>query len=175
MRFQNHSVAGAPVGRQRDWIPVTTLAVPTVWMATAEGLVCLDLVAVELAANGLRDGWTLTPPEAAYTADLLFQRGVRSGLISHRIGVSGTTLRKWFPTDDTPLSDALKQQRTRIEALQGMNEERSHQARCGTYRGSQRHQRQGQPLCGPCREAKNLADRHYRKHGTYLGAPEVAA
>ncbi|MBK3563189.1 MULTISPECIES: hypothetical protein [unclassified Streptomyces] len=165
-----------PVGRNRDWIPVTTLAVPTVWLATADGLVCLDLVAVELAANGLRDGWTLTSHEAAFTADLLLQRGMPPGVINRLIGVSGATFRKWFPTDDTPLHEALTRIRSRAEVGK-LAAERAHQnrAQCGTYNGALRHRKRGEPLCSPCREAKKVADRHYRAHGTYIGAPGVAA
>ncbi|MFD5266718.1 hypothetical protein [Streptomyces sp. NPDC058335] len=164
-----------PVGRQRDWIPVTTLAVPTVWMATASGIVSLDLVAVELAVNGRRKGWTLTPYEAAYAADLLLQRGVDYSVIALRVGASGTTLRKWFPTDDTPLSDALTRIRTRSEAAEAGAATNPRRAKCGTYRGNQRHRKRGEPQCEPCLEARRAAERHYRQHGTYVGAPEVAA
>jgi hypothetical protein len=145
-------------------------------MATADGLVCLDLVAVELAANDLRQGWTLTSHEAAYAADFMFQRGVQYSVIAHRIGVSGDTLRKWFPTDDTPLNEALTRIRARSEAQKlAAGGTKRPRARCGTYQGAQRHQRRQEPMCEPCREAKRAADRHYRQHGTYVGAPEVAA
>jgi hypothetical protein len=174
MKHPATAVQGVPVGRHRGWIPVTTLSVPTVWMATAGGLVCLDLVAVELAVNNLRRGWTLTSHEAAYAADLMFRRGMQPGLIANRIGVSGATLRRWFPTDATPLPEALARIRPRTEAAQLGHMSRP-QARCGTYRGAQRHQRRQEPMCEPCREAKRVADRHYRQHGTYVGAPEVAA
>ena len=71
MRPANDTVVpGVHAGRSREWISVTTVAVPTVWLATADGLVLLDLLAIELAVNGLRtDGWRLTGPEAAYAAD----------------------------------------------------------------------------------------------------------
>ncbi|MEU6222283.1 hypothetical protein [Streptomyces sp. NPDC047042] len=95
-------VKGVPVGRRRDWIPVTTFAVPTVWMATADGLVLIDLVAVELAANGLRKGRRLTTDEAQYTASLLFARGIPYSLIAKRIGVSGATMQRWFPEQAVP-------------------------------------------------------------------------
>lgn len=96
---------GVPVGRQRDWITVTDLAVPTIWMATPDGLVLLDLIAVELAANGRRKGWTLTRDEARYTALLLFDRGVHYSTVAHRIGVSGTTIKAWFPHLAAPKND----------------------------------------------------------------------
>ncbi|WP_406200049.1 hypothetical protein OG331_25015 [Streptomyces sp. NBC_01017] len=176
MKHPTTAVRGVPVGRHRDWMPVTTLAVPTVWLATADGIVCLDLVAVELAVNNLRRGWTLTSHEAAFAADFMFQRGVQYSVIAHRIGVSGDTLRRWFPTDDTPLNDALTRIRSRHEAqrLAAANPNRR-RARCGTYAGAQRHKKRKEPMCGPCREAKRAADRHYREHGTYVGAPEIAA
>lgn len=161
---------GVPAGRQREWIPVTTLSVPTVWMATADGLVCLDLVAVELAANGLRQGWTLTSHEAAFAADLMFQRGLQHGLIATRTGVSGDTIRRWFPTEETPLADALTRIRTRTPAPEETRKAQS-VPRCGTYGAAQRHVRRREPLDEPCRWAKAAADRHYRKHGTYVGAP----
>ncbi|WP_435643390.1 hypothetical protein ACR9VJ_18255 [Streptomyces sp. H49] len=144
-------------------------------MATAAGLVCLDLVAVELAANGLRKGWTLTSSEAAYTADLLFQRGVDYSVIAHRIGVSGATLRKWFPTDDTPLGEALSRIRTRSEASRATSGQRLEPIRCGTLPGYRRHQRRKEPQCEACRRARHAADRHFKEHGTYIGAPEVAS
>ncbi len=176
MKHPGTAVRGVPVGRHRGWIPVTTLSVPTVWMATAEGIVCLDLVAIELAVNNLRRAWTLTSHEAAYAADFMFQRGVQYSVIANRIGVSGDTLRRWFPTDDTPLNEALTRIRTRREAQQSAAARSSRpRARCGTYQGAQRHQRHKEPMCEPCREAKRAADRHYRQHGTYVGAPEIAA
>lgn len=168
---------GVPAGRQRDWIPVTTLSVPTVWMATAEGVVCLDLVAVELAANGLRQGWTLTSHEAAYAADLMFRHGMQHGLIATRTGVSGDTIRRWFPTDDTPLHEAFARIRSRtvVAAEQLAKLPRKPQARCGTYTAAQRHIRRKEPLDEPCRMAKRAGDRHYREHGTYVGCPEFSA
>jgi len=98
-------VTGVPVGRQRGWITVTDLAVPTVWAATRDGLVLLDLIAVELAANGRRKGWTLTRDEAHYTATLLFDRDLPYSVIAHRIGVSGSTLKAWFPEQAVPKED----------------------------------------------------------------------
>lgn len=167
---------GVPVGRHRGWIPVTTLAVPTVWLATADGLVCIDLVAVELAANGLRKGWTLTSEEAAYTAALLFQRGVKHGMTSGLVGVSGSTLRKWFPTEETPLSEALARVKPRADVGK-LSAERAadrEAPKCGTYPAAERHRRRNEPVCPPCQEAKKAADRFYREHGTYIGAPQLA-
>jgi hypothetical protein len=169
---------GVPVGRHRDWIPVTTLSVPTVWLATADGIVSLDLVAVELAINGRRQGWTLTSHEAAYAADLLFRRGVQYSVITRLVGVSGATLRKWFPTDDTPLHEAVARIRPRtpiekVHAASMAAVEARAVPRCGTYPAAKRHQRRKEPLDAACLEARRLADRHYREHGTYVGTPDA--
>ncbi|MEU6535562.1 hypothetical protein [Streptomyces sp. NPDC047000] len=149
---------------------------PTVWLATAEGLVSLDLVAVELAVNGLRKGWTLTSHEAAYAAAYLFPRGVEYSVIANRVGVSGATLRRWFPADDTPLGEAMARIRTRQEALKvAVAKTVRPRVRCGTYQGARAHRRRKEPLDEACREALRVADRHYREHGTYIGAPEIAS
>lgn len=166
--------AGVPVGRHREWIPITTLAVPSVWLATESGPVFLDLIAIERAVNGLRDGWTLTSHEAAYAADLMFQRGFLYSVIALRLGRSGETVRMWFPTDSTPLCEALTRIRNHSEASI-LGATKRPRAQCGTYQGSQRHRKRKEPQCEPCREARRAADRHYREHGTYAGAPTVAA
>lgn len=168
MRQRFAPVTGVPVGRQRDWVPVTKLSVPTVWMATAEGLVCLDLVAVELAANGLRKGWQLTADEARYTAVLLFERGLPYSVVCTRIGVSGSTLKAWFPEHAVPGDPSLARTGTR-------KSKPSATPQCGTRRGYGRHHRRGETPCAPCKAANAAADRYYRLHGTYIGAPEVAA
>lgn len=177
MRLQNRPVTGVPAGRQRDWIPVTTLAVPTVWMATADGLVLLDLLAIELAVNGCRtDDWSLSGPETAYATDFLLQRGMDRSKIARLVGSDIRTLRSWFPEDDTPLGEALTRVRTKAE----WNLEYRHRsswtpAPCGTYRAAQRHGRRKEPLDEACRKAKRAADRHYKQHGTYVGSPEFRA
>lgn len=162
MKIAYASVTGVPAGRQRDWIPVTTHAVPTVWMATPDGLVCIDLVAVELAANGLRKGWTLTPDEARYTASLLFERRLPYSVIAGRVGASGATLQAWFP-EQTGSGARPDARRTTPKP----------DVECGTHRGYRRHHRRGEKACEPCKAAHTAADRHYRLHGTYIGAPEV--
>ncbi|WP_019060019.1 hypothetical protein [Streptomyces prunicolor] len=162
-------VSGVPVGRQRDWIPVTTLAVPTVWMATPDGLVCIDLIAVELAANGLRKGWKLTQDEARYTASLLFDRGVPYSVIAHRIRVSGATLQAWFPEQAVSANQRLSRDNS------GKRRIPTTPVKCGTRRGYRRHRRRQETPCPPCTAANTAADQHYRIHGTYVGAPEVAA
>lgn len=163
-----YAVRGVPVGRQRDWIPVTKLSVPTVWMATPDGLVLIDLIAVELAANGLRKGWTLTPDEARYTAGLLFEHGLLYSVIAKRVGASGSTLKRWFPELAVPAAP----ERARDG---GRKPKASPDVRCGTRRGYGRHHRRGEAPCQPCKDANAVADRYYRTHGTYVGAPEVAA
>ncbi|MCX4575659.1 hypothetical protein OHB41_21185 [Streptomyces sp. NBC_01571] len=165
------------VPSQREWISVTALTAPTVFMATAEGLVCLDLIAVELAVNGEHQAGELTPPEAAYAADIMLQRGMDRSVIARRAGMDHRTLRAWFPTDDTPLCEALQRARTAAEWCQEMAKQLPAKPpiRCGTYRGAQRHRRRKEPCCEPCRLARNAADRHFRKHGTYSGAPEFPA
>lgn len=175
MRTYDAPVTGVALGRQREWIAVTKLSVPTVWMATAEGLICIDLVAVEFAINGHRKGWTLTSDEAAYAADLLFQRGVQYSVIAAHVGVSGATLRKWFPTDDTPLCEALSRIRTRSEAAQSASVVKLGPIRCGTLPGYRRHQRRKEPSCELCLKGRRAAERHFKAHGTYVGAPEVTA
>ncbi|KJK40261.1 hypothetical protein UK15_07895 [Streptomyces variegatus] len=165
-------VPGTHAGRAREWISVTTVAVPTVWLATADGLVLLDLLAIELTVNGCRTGdWMLTGPEAAYAADVLLRLRTDRMRIAQLIGRDYRTLRNWFPTDDTPLAEALPRIGKR-SALQIEAESARPAAPCGSYYGAQRHKRRKEPLCGPCRWAKNAANRHYRRHGTYVGAPE---
>ncbi|MEU7962400.1 hypothetical protein AB0D09_02855 [Streptomyces sp. NPDC049097] len=161
MNTTGTATRAVPVGRQRGWIAVTTQAVPTVWMATAEGLVCLDLIAVELAANGLRKGWKLTPEEARYTASLLFERGVKYSVIATRIGQSGATLKAWFPEQAVPAEAYL--------AREGVPRTSSKPpAKCGTRQGYHRHRRLKEEACRPCKDANTASDRHYRLHGTYV-------
>ncbi|MGW6009664.1 hypothetical protein [Streptomyces sp. NPDC055210] len=176
MKLQNRpSPLGVPVGRERGWIPVTTLSVPTVWMATRDGLICLDLVAVELAVNGRRRGWKLTAPEAAYAADLLRRRDrdMAPSAIANRIGIDYRALSAWFPNADTPLHDALTRARDRAEAVLETVKKIPPKppAPCGTYQGAQRHKRRREPMDDLCRKAIRAAERHYRKHKTYIGAP----
>ncbi|GHA28922.1 hypothetical protein GCM10010372_31010 [Streptomyces tauricus] len=180
MKLQNRpSHRGVPVGRERDWIPVTTLSVPTVWMATPDGLVCcLDLVAVELAVNGRRNGWKLTAPEAAYAADLLRQRcqGIEHHTIAKLLGVDYRALDRWFPSADTPLHDALSRARdqglTEAARKAALKAPPKPLARCGTYQAARRHKRNREPVDELCRKARRAADRHYKQHKTYIGAPE---
>ncbi|MFF9312196.1 hypothetical protein ACF1BS_14920 [Streptomyces sp. NPDC014748] len=173
MTLSDAPVTGVPAGRQRDrWLPVSPLAVPTVWMATPEGLVCLDLIAVELAANGLRKGWTLTSDEARYTASLLLERGVPYSVVAQRVGASGATLREWFPEQACPVDERLARPRP---SKPKPEPKPVLPVRCGTMRGYRQHQRRREPACGLCKAARRAADRHFRRHGTYVGAPEVAA
>lgn len=160
-------------GRDRDWISVPQMTVPTVWLATAEGLVSLDLIAIELAMNGRRKGWTLNGDEARYAARLMLDREVPYAVISARVGRSAATLRAWFPGEIEASADG----RARSRPSKPKPEPKPVRAvaRCGTYYGAQRHIRRKEAVCPPCREAKNAGDRHYREHGTYKGAPSVPA
>ncbi|MGW3847139.1 hypothetical protein [Streptomyces fagopyri] len=159
------SVPGVPVGRHRGWVRVTSFAVPTIWMATAEGLVCLDLIAVERAVNGRRVG-KLTEDEAKYAATLLFARGVPYSRIGNLIGVSGAKLRDWFPEQAVPLNPRFVRTGPR-------QSRRTDPPPCGSRKGYSWHRRHGETPCPLCREANSLADRYYRRHGTYMGAPEL--
>ncbi|MBP5930154.1 hypothetical protein F3K39_18985 [Streptomyces sp. LBUM 1479] len=164
-RYTTFSVVpGVPVGRQRDWIAVP-MGAPTVWMATPTGLVDLDLIAVELAINGLRDDWTLTPDEAFYAATVGFAHGLQYSVIAKRLGVSGTTMLKWFPggTAETAQNPRQAVRRTRQPVT------------CGTEAGYRRHYRLKEPTCAPCRAAKAVARQHYLKHGTYVMTPETTS
>ncbi|MFI0530272.1 hypothetical protein ACH3XX_09510 [Streptomyces scabiei] len=165
MRYANLPVMpGVPVGRQRDWIAVP-MGAPTVWMATPTGLVDLDLIAVELAINGLRDDWTLTPDEAFYAATVGFAHGLQYSVIAKRLGVSGTTMLKWFPggTAETAQNPRQAVRRSRQPVT------------CGTEAGYRRHYRLKEPTCAPCRAAKAVARQHYLKHGTYVMTPEATS
>ncbi|WP_445524755.1 hypothetical protein [Streptomyces cyslabdanicus] len=171
MKTPTTSVTGVPAGRQRGWIPVTTLAVPTVWMATPEGLVCLDLIAVELAANGLRKGWTLTSDEARYAAGLLFERQVPYSVVSVRTGTNGATLQAWFPEQAVAKEGKARPRPSKPKPAP----KRKPPAPCGTYQGYRRHHRHREPACELCKEARRAADRHYRQHGRYVDTPEVTS
>ncbi len=166
-------VSGVPVGRQRNWIAVP-MRTPTVWMATDDGLVCIDLIAVERALNGLRKGWTLTADEAFYAATIGFAHGMTYSQIADLVGVSGSTMRSWFPDQAVPSAERLARSRGDAETRKAPRRSRT-PARCGTRSGSRAHYDRGEKPCAPCREARAAAERHYREHGTYSGAPEVAA
>ncbi|NUS83010.1 MAG: hypothetical protein HOY75_09700 [Streptomyces sp.] len=157
-------------GRYRDWISVPRMTAPTVWLATPDGLVSLDLIAIELAMNGRRKGWTLNRDEARYAVRLMLDRGVPYAVISTRVGASAATLRSWFPGEIEASADG----RARARPSKPAPERKPRlPAQCGTYYGARAHVRRKEPVCPPCREAKNAADRYYRVHGTYVGAPAV--
>ncbi|MFI9824459.1 hypothetical protein ACIHFC_29005 [Streptomyces sp. NPDC052013] len=164
-------VMGSLQAGKRDWIRVP-MAVPTVWMATPDGLVCLDLIAVELAANGMRQGWTLTSDEARYAAVVMFRHGLTYSVIAHRIGVSGSTLKSWFPGKAVPDAEWMARPRAPRTAS---GQQPTLGAKCGTTQGYKRHRRRKELACALCKAAKAAANRHYRRHGTYVGAPEVVA
>ncbi|MFG2963540.1 hypothetical protein ACGFZS_09650 [Streptomyces sp. NPDC048288] len=148
------------------WISVPGMTFPTVWLATPDGLVSLDLIAIERAMNGSRKGWTLDEDEAQYAARLMLDRKVPYSIIATRVGVNTDKLRAWFPGEIEPAKAFM--------ARGGPRPARSAEAACGTRSGYTRHQRLGEQTCPPCRAANALADRHYRKTGTYKGAPTLA-
>lgn len=143
-------------------------AAPTVWMATPDGLVCIDLIAIERAANGLREGWTLTEDEARYAASLLFEREMPYSVIARRLGISSAKIRAWFPDLAVPADECMSRTGTRKTSPRPA-------AACGTRQGYGGHHRRGEAPCKPCKAAYAAADRHYRTHGTYVVAPEVTA
>lgn len=144
---------------------IRQLAVPTVWLATPDGLVCIDSIAVERAVKGQRSGWTLTEDEARYAAGLMLDSNVPYSVVSKRVGVNAVTLRAWFP-EAAPQSELMARPGDRA---------RKEPPKCGTRRGYYRHHRYKETPCKPCKAANAAADRYYRLHGTYEGAPEVAA
>lgn len=168
MKLANRTERGTGVGRHSGWIPVMTHPVPTVWMATGDGLVCLDMIAVELAVNGLRKGWKLTRDEKWFAARIMLDRKVHYSVISTRVGASATTLGEWFPGEIEPVivrQDRGKKRRRKPTPSR----------MCGTRSGHRRHVRRRERACQPCRDAKRIADRFYREHGTYVGAPKLTA
>ncbi|MEV1079918.1 hypothetical protein AB0I98_16975 [Streptomyces sp. NPDC050211] len=151
-----------------EWISVPRMTVPTVWLATPDGLVSLDLIAIELAMNGRRKRWTLSQDEARYAARVMLDRKVPYSVIASRVGVNTNTLRAWFPGEIEPADDRSARSGSRKAAP-------TSDVKCGTRRGYGRHHQRGEVPCRPCKDANAMADRYYRKHGTYLGAPEPSA
>ena len=129
--------------------------------------------AKRLAAIGI-EVQTLTADEARYAATLLFERGLPYSVVANRIGVSGATMQDWFPEQAVPSNERQARPRGTKREPRAPRQPRQ-PARCGTKAGYHAHYRRGEKPCDPCREAKTVAHRHYRKHGTYVGAPEVAA
>ncbi|PNE35767.1 hypothetical protein AOB60_43035 [Streptomyces noursei] len=131
---------------------------PTVWVATSDGLIVIDTIAVARAMAGNRHGWNLTRDETHYTARLMLERGdVPYSTVAERIGVSCDTLRKWFPSSVPPARPT---------------QPRPSKVLCGTVGGYRKHRRTGTNPCQRCKAAYTEADRHYRRTGTYRGAPE---
>lgn len=152
-----------------EWISVPRMTMPTVWMATRDGLVLLDLIAVELAMNGRRNGWKLTRDEKWFAARIMLDQKVAYSIISTRVGVSARTLEGWFPGEIEPAAEYMARGGPR--GLPAPTPD----VRCGTRRGYRRHRKRGERQCQRCKEANSLADRHYRLHGTYIGAPDLSA
>ncbi|MET9729630.1 hypothetical protein ABZZ79_02885 [Streptomyces sp. NPDC006458] len=138
------------------------MILPTVWLASPDGLVSLDLIAIERAMNGQRHGWTLASEEAWYAARVMLDAKVPYSKIVSRVGLSVSTLREWFPGEIAPASPHL--------ARPG-NRKCGH--RRGTRRGYRWHAARMEPPCDFCMAGMRAADRHYRQHGTYIGAPQI--
>lgn len=150
------------------WISVPRITAPTVWLATPDGLVSIDLIAIELAMNGRRTGWTLTPDEARYAGRIMLDREVPYSTISARIGVGTDRLREWFPGEIEPSNERMARSGPRPKPSQITEQ-------CGTRRGYRRHRANLEAPCVLCTEGHKVADRHYREHGTYIGAPQITA
>ncbi|MER8237439.1 hypothetical protein [Streptomyces sp. NPDC094049] len=138
-----------------DRIRLPRTAAPTVVMATREGLAVIDMIAVERAVTGQRHGARLTRDEAHYAASLLVDAGYVRKVVGPMVGVDPRTIAAWFPEQTASV--------------------RSEPVTCGTTRGYRAHKSRGDAICRRCRAANAAADLHYRKTGTKVGAPAVAA
>ncbi|MFC9265617.1 hypothetical protein ACFT25_38060 [Streptomyces hydrogenans] len=138
-----------------EHVRLPRMAETAVFMAGPEGLALIDLIAVERAVTGHRDGARLTKDEAHYAADLLLAADVAVTLVASLVGVGVNTLKVWFP------------ERTKSVRLDP--------PKCGTRRGYLAHKRRGDAICRRCRTANAVADLHYKRTGSYDGAPAVAA
>lgn len=148
-------------GSPRISLPPT--AAPTIFLATSEGLVVVDTIAVERAINGGRQGWTLTSGEAHYAASVMFEHGIAYSVVAARVGRSTDTLRRWFPEHVVPSTSA--------HARGGARKEIEH----GTQRGYRAHLRRPETPCKRCKAASAAADRRRRLTGTAKDVQGVAA
>lgn len=145
-------------------VPLPKTAAPTVWVSFPDGSVdVVDTVAIEQAVRGHRSGWTLTPAEIQYAAPFMFNL-VPYSVICTRLGISAKRLKVLFPQVGPVRESAARP-----------GERTKKPAPCGTPRGYRAHHRRGETPCDRCKGANAVADRHYRTHGTTLGAPGVAA
>ena len=143
-------------------IPLPRAATPTVFLASPDGAVSvIDTVAVEQAVTGKRSGWTLTDAEVQYAAPFMFEV-VPYSVVCSRLGVSAKRLKELFPEVGPVRESAARP-----------GERTKRPAPCGTRRGYGAHKRRGEDACPRCKAANAAADRHYRRHGTYVGAPEM--
>ncbi|MFE4613737.1 hypothetical protein ACFRK5_36155 [Streptomyces niveus] len=125
--------------QQRLRLPAET--VPTIWLATPDGMVSIDTVAVRRAVAGDRRGWKLTDDEAQYTAEILFSHDVSLSVVAARVGRTPGLVRSWLPGS----------------APVGTGKPVAH----GTSAGYSQHVRAGEKACTECKaaEAKYRADR----------------
>ena len=145
-------------------IPLPAHASPTVWVSFSDGTVdVVDTVAVEQAVRGHRSGWTLTASEIQYAAPFMFDL-VPYSVVCARLGISAARLKMLFPEVGPARESAAR-----------TGERSKKPAPCGTPRGYRAHHRRKETPCQPCKDANAVADRHYRLHGTRVGAPGVAA
>ncbi|MGW0607792.1 hypothetical protein [Streptomyces sp. NPDC002640] len=85
-----------PTTQVYDPVPLPPIAAPTVWLATADGLACTDMNAVERAVRGER--CPLTRDEARFAAGLMLGH-LPGYVVAARTGVSRETVRTWYPRE----------------------------------------------------------------------------
>jgi hypothetical protein len=139
-----------------EHVQLPQMAAATVFMAGPAGpAAVIDVVAVERAVTGHRDGARLTLDEARYAASLLLAAGYSARTTGRMVGVIPEKVQAWYPEKVRTI------ERTPV--------------RCGTRRGYRAHRARGESPCRACRTAEASAKLHYRYTGSYTGAPEVAA
>ncbi|MFD0078904.1 hypothetical protein ACFVIY_41815 [Streptomyces sp. NPDC127166] len=143
-----------------EHVRVPQTSAPTVFMAGPEGLAVIDMIAVERAVTGHRDGARLTEDEARYAASLLLAESVPFSVAATLVGINANRLRGWFPE---------------LAAIEVRRSIKHQPAPCGTRRGYQAHKRRGEDACIPCLTANRLADQRYRLTGSHSDVSAVAA
>ncbi|WP_031232924.1 hypothetical protein [Streptomyces niveus] len=143
-------------------ISLPSSAWPTVWLATADGLVLIDTIAVERAMNGDRQGWSLSEDEARYAAQIMFEHGVPYSVVASRTGKSVAVIRRWFPGQAVPSVSTARPRNCKP-------------IKCGTTRGYYAHHRRKETPCTECKAANASADRRYRLTGSSKAVTGVAA
>ncbi|MDI3390466.1 hypothetical protein QIS99_30370 [Streptomyces sp. B-S-A8] len=136
-----------------------------------EGPGDIDWVAVERAAEGTYPHALLTNEEAVEAVGMLRAAGINQRDIADRLTTGRHEVKRAYDVLNARAARAAR------AANQPTPPRRraTGPARCGTRRGYHAHQRRGETPCTACKAGNTAADRHYRMHGTYHGAPEVAA